>query len=329
VPADDIPAELPMANGPLMHTRRMIEDKDTTEETVKEDKEEDPEIEKEEEEEQPSPEVNEDDQQEEEPPENVETSAPTPTPTLPATVFPTQSPVATADPTGSPTMGSSSVVTSTLEETPLPEITIDLTTDALTMDGCDSFFQDFVESLLVSSRVVTSNSLNSTNLQITVDLPTEENDETDEESSSSSSNVVVAASLNGLEFPTPLAVQIRINGIVYTIPSTKTTTTTIDLQEEMSHGMVVYLTLWGTGDLEEKLERCGFSSPEITAVHVNGTLVNVISEAEDENDSSAGSGEETVAVAATEFAGAVRTPSTYAMQCSLLIGTLLLFLLSQ
>jgi hypothetical protein len=80
-----------------------------------------------------------------------------------------------------------------------------------------------------------------------------------------------------IESSSPIAVHIQINGTIYT-----TSRSTVVGQNEISHSLVVYLTLWGKGDLEDMVERCGFSAPNVTAVHVDGSLVNFLATEEEE-----------------------------------------------
>ncbi|KAG7362850.1 hypothetical protein IV203_026210 [Nitzschia inconspicua] len=245
-----------------------------------------------------------------------QTDSPTTTSTVQQTGSTTATPsdaVSTIEPTP-PTK-----VDDLLEETTLPEITIDLTTTStITTESCESFLHNFVETLLTSSRVVSRNALNATILQVSLMAASGEVLDVDEDEDGSTS-AVVAAVVSDLDTPVPLRIHIR--GTVLTMP----TAGPRNWDEDISHGLVVYLTLWGSGNLEGNLEQCGFSSPEITAIHVDGTLVDAVPDKEkQEGLSQVGSISDE-----SEFrAAAVSAFHYFSMQGLLSIGSLLLSVLA-
>lgn len=230
-----------------------------------------------------------------------------------------------------------------MEETDLPVITIDMTTTtqtttttAMIMESsghCLSFFQQFVESLLTSSRVVPSKSLIGTQLQVAMEpLVVEEEDLEDESSSTSDTVVVATAAVSETDDASTIPIRIRIDGTVVVMPSASSSSSSVTtnlLQDDMSHGMVVYLTLWGTGDLQDKLKQCGFDNAEITAIHVDGRLVDVMIPDRDQEQgtgaSSSSSNSGTVVAVASEQHDSA---TALGQRRCLLIGSLLLSFIS-
>mmetsp|Transcript_19910 Transcript_19910/g.35009 ORF Transcript_19910/g.35009 Transcript_19910/m.35009 type:complete len:350 (-) Transcript_19910:90-1139(-) len=203
------------------------------------------------------------------------TSSPEPTwsPTTAATTAVlTITPTATS-PASLPTLDPFSLV-----EARLPDIVIDLTTTTSSSnlptqdEQFESVLQSFMENLLTASKVLTVSSLESTELSISVASFGVKDDSTGaiakapETTSSESSSV-----------------RIVIDGKVYYYPMALHEYSK-DPQGSISHSLLVYFSLWGTDDVEQKLEECGLADPRINAVYVNGTQV-VVSEWDDEPES--------------------------------------------
>jgi hypothetical protein len=221
------------------------------------------------------------------------TQSQTPPPTLATTPAPTQAvvtpqvtPQPTPNPTPSPTQAPIPAPTpnNPLEETALPQIMIDLKTASGTeMGTCYSFLHDFVENLLTSSRVIPLSSFNSTSLDISIqslgdgDVITTEFSKAADDGESTTTNV-----------------RIHVNGMVYYYPMANAADDSNNtLKDSMSHGMTVYLTLWGPGDLEEELEKCGISNPTVTAIHVDEMAV--VMPVQDEDNANGAEPEEVLA----------------------------------
>jgi hypothetical protein len=224
--------------------------------------------------------------------------SPTQNPTRrPTTRTPTRGPITqttttTRLPTNSPTVLPTSKAITTISEVRLPEISIDITTvvndifsfAALLLDdgnnnreGLNIFFQKFVEDLLIASRVVSSSTLESIDLQISL-LPSKDEDYENEEEDSLSSVELEKTRSSSTEF-TPM--RIVLDGTMsYYVEDDESTTDSDNnvllLEDNMSHTLAVYFSFWTTDEMVTTLSDFGLSDPIITSVSVDGKLILVV-----------------------------------------------------
>jgi hypothetical protein len=164
------------------------------------------------------------------------------------------------------------VVSNKMIETPLPEIYIDLKVTGIiepmesieTTSNCYFFLQNFIETLLTSSRVMSATSLNSTSLEIQLISDTE------------AETTGVTATSRTVESGDS-AVRFVIGGTVFHYPRmTIDTDEQNDWEDSVSYGLLVYLTLWGTDDFEQSLEQaCELFNAQVTSVWVDGKIVEI------------------------------------------------------
>lgn len=141
------------------------------------------------------------------------------------------------------------------------------------IQGMDPFFHRFVETLLTTSLAISKDALQSTTLEIRL-IPTWMDGDIygssistataraeEGEASSSSFTIVIDGTVSFFEFPSS--------------PNSAggNDTTSSSFEGTISHSLIVYFTLWGAGNMEEKLEAYGLPSPTIMAVYVDGTML--------------------------------------------------------
>eukprot|EP00536_Pseudo-nitzschia_multiseries_P018412 jgi/Psemu1/55475/gm1.55475_g len=228
-------------------------------------------------------------------PSAAASSGPTGVPTFdPITATPThllETKAPTLPPTSGPSLASA--------EAYLPEITFDIVTvvddvfsfaalleqhqnnDDPDDDGLKAFFRKFFVDLLVASRVVATDALDSVDLDVQL-LPSE-SDKTQQESNSfeampKSATATAAAAGATAENANPddTAMRVVIDGTMVYHPHTgdeDEDESILLLEDKMSHTLAVYFSFWKTDEMVAMLSEYGLKDPRIRAVRVDDKVI--------------------------------------------------------
>ncbi len=220
-------------------------------------------------------------------PSGTPTMTPTVAPSLPATTI-----TPTASPSYSPsTLEEGVLIAAELVESQLPEIVITIessvpstfsssseeTENDVSLDEfverMDPYFHSFVESLLITSRAISELAQPSTSLEIRF-IPMLMNSDSggdamgkatdtanDTQACRTCMSVVIDGTVSFLDFDSAI------------LGEKETSSTSSSIEDSIRHSLIVYFTLWGPGDMEEKLATFGLPSPKVKAVFVDQSQV--------------------------------------------------------